>query len=185
MRGGLVYVMGPSGAGKDTLLTYARQRLEGERVLFAHRYITRMPVPGDENFIALSHEEYDARLRLGAFAMSWHANGHCYAVGAEIDLWREAGATVVVSGSREHFAASLTRRSDVTPVVITARPEVIAERLSARGRESGDDIARRLQRGEALKVEHRHLLTIDNSGPVEMGGDKLIEAVRRSALVTV
>ena len=61
MRPPLVYVMGPSGAGKDTLLRAARARLEGGDVFFAHRYITRDPVPGDENFIALSPAEFEAR----------------------------------------------------------------------------------------------------------------------------
>ena len=49
MSGRLVYVMGPSGAGKDSLLSFARSALADEPVVFAHRYITR-PAGQGENF---------------------------------------------------------------------------------------------------------------------------------------
>ena len=45
--GQLIYVMGPSGAGKDSLLGYARERLAEQPLVFAHRYITR-PALSDE-----------------------------------------------------------------------------------------------------------------------------------------
>lgn len=42
MNARAVYVVGPSGSGKDRLLRYARERLADEPgLVFAHRYITR------------------------------------------------------------------------------------------------------------------------------------------------
>ncbi|MCK6451453.1 MAG: phosphonate metabolism protein/1,5-bisphosphokinase (PRPP-forming) PhnN [Alphaproteobacteria bacterium] len=176
--------MGPSGAGKDTLLAYARQRIGEGRVLFAHRYITRPPIPGDENFIELSEEEFAERRRLGLFAMHWRANGLSYAIGAEIGLWRQTGAAVVVSGSRQHFAAALARSGGVTPVVVTARPEVIAARLAERGREDAHRIAARIGRGAAFTIDHPLCVTIDNSGSVEEAGERLVDVVMRAAMET-
>src|SRR5690606_30537832 len=60
----IAYVMGPSGAGKDTLLALARQALEGGTILFAHRFVTRDAAAGHENFIGLSAREFEARARL-------------------------------------------------------------------------------------------------------------------------
>ena len=40
-QGQLVYVMGASGSGKDSLLQALRPRLRGVPVAFARRYITR------------------------------------------------------------------------------------------------------------------------------------------------
>jgi ribose 1,5-bisphosphokinase len=117
----LVYVMGPSGAGKDSLLRFARTRVAGiHPIAFAHRYITRPPTPGDENHIALSEPEFDLRRSRGLFAMDWRAHGLRYGIGIEIDLWRKAGFVVVVSGSRAHFAVSLETSENVVPVLITA-----------------------------------------------------------------
>src|SRR5690349_12136372 len=73
MPAALVYVMGPSGAGKDTLLRYAREQLASEPVAFAHRYITRPATAGDENHVALSVPEFRARKQHGLFAMDWEA----------------------------------------------------------------------------------------------------------------
>ena len=55
MNDPLVYVMGPSGAGKDSVLDRARTMLSVEApVAFAHRYITRPADIGGENHVALT-----------------------------------------------------------------------------------------------------------------------------------
>ena len=51
--GRLIWLMGPSGSGKDSLLSALRQR-EHSQLLVAHRYITRDANAGSENHIALS-----------------------------------------------------------------------------------------------------------------------------------
>jgi ribose 1,5-bisphosphokinase len=177
----IVYVMGASGAGKDTLLRYARERLEGEAVAFAHRYITRPPVAGDENHIALTLAEFHTRRAHGLFAMDWEAHGLFYAIGREIELWREAGLLVVVSGSRAHFEQALAKSRAVLPVMIACAPDILARRLAQRGRESEAAIAERLRRDPSPALSHPALVTIDNSGAVEEAGERLV-AVLRSAI---
>ncbi len=57
MPGKLIWLVGPSGSGKDSLLAALRQR-EHPQLLVAHRYITRPFNAGSENHIALSEHEF-------------------------------------------------------------------------------------------------------------------------------
>lgn len=101
MPGKLIWLVGPSGSGKDSLLAALRQR-EHPQLLVAHRYITRPFNAGSENHIALSEHEFFTRAEQHLFALSWHANNTYYGIGVEIDLWLHAGFDVVANGSRAH-----------------------------------------------------------------------------------
>lgn len=167
------YVMGPSGAGKDAILRMARQRVApDDGVIFAHRYITRAP-EANENHIALSEREFSLRRGRGLFSMDWAANGLFYGIGREVELWRDAGLAVVISGSREYFADTLAGRSEIVPVLITAPADVLQRRLSARGREDGTAIAGRLERNGAIQPDgFRH--TIVNDGTLDEAVERFI-----------
>ncbi len=80
MTGKLIWLMGPSGSGKDSLLAELRLR-EQTQLLVAHRYITRDASAGSENHIALSEQEFFTRAGQNLLALSWHANGLYYGVG--------------------------------------------------------------------------------------------------------
>jgi ribose 1,5-bisphosphokinase len=161
--------MGPSGAGKDSVLRYARERLAGSGVLFAHRYITRRPVAGDENFVSLDPAEFAARRARGLFAFDWEAHGCAYGIGLEIEAWLDRGATVVVSGSRAHFSGRPI--AGAVAVLVTARPDILAERLAGRRREDESAIRVRLDRA-ALPCDAG--FTIDNSGPLAEAGEAVV-----------
>jgi len=174
----IAYVMGPSGAGKDTLLALARRALGGSTILFAHRFITREATAGHENFIALSDAEFALRDRLNLFALTWDAHGLRYGVSREIELWQVAGCTVVVSGSRAHFLETLAQRQDVTPILITAPRDMLAERLHRRGREDTAAMSERLARARTFAIEHPRLVRIVNDTTPEAGATQLVEALR-------
>ncbi len=176
-----IYVVGPSGAGKDTLLAYARHSLAGQPVCFAHRYITRPHEAGGENHVALSQPEFDARLDLGLFAMSWASHGHRYAIGAETHAWLQAGAAVLVNGSREQIPLAASTFPTLQVVAITVRPELLRQRLLARGREPAEQIEARLRRAAQFSVAHPGAHAIDNSGPVPEAGEALVALVQRLA----
>ena len=168
MDGALIYVMGPSGAGKDSVLGRARALLPAEApVAFAHRYITRPHEVGGENHIALSRAEFAVRRAHGLFAYHWHAHGNDYGVGREIHDWRAAGMTVVVSGSRDHFQRTGGLDSLARPVLITASPERLQQRLASRGRESALEAAERLDRADAYAIDDPRLVTIVNDGTLD------------------
>ncbi len=172
----LVYLMGASGAGKDSVLRGARDALTGDdRIVMAHRYITRPADAGGENHVSLTLGEFALRRDAGLFAYHWAAHGHHYGIGIEIETWRRAGLTVIVSGSRAHFA-TLDPEDDTLPVIISARPEILARRLAERGRESAEEIMERLRREPA--VTHPATVIIDNSGPLAASVQAFLAAVR-------
>lgn len=175
-NGQLIYVMGPSGAGKDSLLGFARERI-GARAIFAHRYITR-PVSADENHIALTIDEFAARSERGLFALQWGSHGLHYGIGIEIDAWLARGMTVVISGSREHAPVALSRYPEMHFVYIDASHAVLAARLAQRGRETAAQIEERLARRPVFALPHHaSLARIDNSGLLAEAGQRLLDKI--------
>lgn len=175
-EGPLFYVVGASGAGKDSLIQYARDALgDAHGVVFAHRYITRPVTAGGENHIALTRSEFILRGRNGLFAIAWESHGFHYGVGIEIDAWLAKGLTVVVNGSRRHIPIARKRYPRLQVVWVTAPRDLRAARLAQRGRESRPEIKARLQRdaspGMAPDGEALH---IDNDGPLESAGRRLV-----------
>lgn len=177
--GRLIYVMGPSGAGKDTLLRHAREQLNPQRVVFAQRHITR-PLSqdakgSDERHIPLSEHEFDNKRQQGFFAMHWQSHGLRYGISAAINDDLLQGRTVVVNGSRAYLPKALRRYPHMLPVLISASPEVLRARLYARGRESGPDLEERIE-GASLAVDVP-CAYVDNSGPLESALEKLLTLI--------
>ncbi len=180
MEGALIYVMGPSGAGKDSILGRARALLPPEApVVFAHRYITRPADTGGENHVAVTRAEFATRRAHGLFAYHWHAHGNDYAVGREIHDWRAAGMTVVVSGSRDHFLRTGGLDSQARPVLITAPADRLKQRLAGRGRESAVEAAERLQRADAYEIDDPRLVTIVNDGTIDEAAAAFVRLLAR------
>ena len=176
----LFYVIGASGAGKDSLIDYVREKLPVDaRVLFAHRYITRPAHAGGENHIALSRPEFAFRQEQGCFAMNWYSHDTYYGVGTEINEWLAQDLNVIVNGSREYLEHAASQYSELVPVLITADPDVLADRLFARGRESFAQVTKRV--AHALKlansVQHPALEIVENNDAIETAGDTLLQLV--------
>ncbi|WP_266159914.1 phosphonate metabolism protein/1,5-bisphosphokinase (PRPP-forming) PhnN [Dyella silvatica] len=177
MSGGrLYYVMGPSGAGKDSVLSWVREHGIPQGVLCAHRYITRPAHAGGENHVALSDAEFESRALRGLFALTWQAHGLHYGIGREIEHWLHRGADVLVNGSRDAYEQARERFPALQPVLITASREAIAARLAARGRESAADIAARLARSDAYEAP-QDALVIHNDGSLAEAGAALLDAI--------
>ncbi|TFZ53182.1 ribose 1,5-bisphosphokinase [Serratia proteamaculans] len=142
----LIYLMGPSGSGKDSLLAALRADVDSAP-LVAHRYITRPADAGCENHIALSESEFLRRRAKGLFALDWQAHQHHYAFGIEVDLWLLQGIDVVVNGSRAHLAQAQQRYgAQLLPVCLQVSNDILRQRLQSRGRENADQIEQRLAR---------------------------------------
>ena len=167
--------MGPSGAGKDSVLNRARTLLASNApVVFAHRYITRPAEASGENHVALSPEEFALRRTHGLFAFDWQAHGNHYGIGREIHTWRQSGLTVVVSGSREHFRETNGIDDGTFPVLITASSQRLAERLANRGREDNSAALERLERSKAYEVKAARLVTISNDGLLDRAAEAFV-----------
>ncbi len=179
MQARLIYVIGPSGSGKDSLLRYAREKLADDPgVIFAHRYITRSADAGGENHVALTRAEFATRLRNRLFALAWESHGHAYGVGIEINQWLAKDATVVVNGSREYLPDATRRFPELLAVAIDAPTDVLRDRLMARGREDRVAIEQRLARHRAMQSQPQAATVITNDGPLERAGEALVKLVR-------
>lgn len=174
----LFYLMGPSGAGKDSLIARCRETLPHRApIVFAHRYITRPVDAGGENHIALTPQEFSLREDHNVFCLKWDSHGLRYGIGTEVRDWLAAGLSVVVNGSRAYLDQATACFPALIPVQITVRTDVLRERLERRGRETADEIEGRLKRAEAFTVSHPRLISIDNSGPLDHGTAALMTAL--------
>lgn len=185
MSGTLWVVIGASGAGKDTLLRQlAHEVREAARIRIARRWITRA-AHASEDHLAIDDARFDALLAQDAFALHWAANGARYGIGREIDAWLAAGDAVVVNGSRAHLAQVFARYPQARVVQVRVRPELLAARLAARGRESSAEIAARIARSAALEAQdaasaHR-VDTIDNNADPERAARALRRLIEGAA----
>ena len=144
--GRLVLVVGPSGAGKDTLLGLAKAACADDRtIVFARRIVTREASAFEDNE-QVSLEDFRQALAQQAYAMHWEAHGHCYALPRAIDDEIRAGHTVIANVSRTVIGAARRTYADVAVVSITAPPQVLAERLAMRARGSDGKLEQRLGR---------------------------------------
>src|SRR5690606_34082435 len=74
--GGLCVGLGPSGAGKETLIAgAARARPD---LVWARRAVTRPEAAGAEPFESLTVSEFHRRRAAGEFALFWAAHGRLY-----------------------------------------------------------------------------------------------------------
>ena len=165
--GRLWYVIGPSGAGKDSLLRGACARLAGRaEIRFARRYITRPAELGGEDHIALSPTEFEDKAAAGDFLFHWRSHGYAYGIGTEIQEWLSAGTDVCVNGSRAYLPTAETLVPTLIPVLVRVDPQNLRRRLQRRGRESAVEIEARLRRSDELESP-TNALVLDNDGSLD------------------
>jgi ribose 1,5-bisphosphokinase len=175
--GRLVLVVGPSGAGKDTLITRARAACRDDAtVVFPRRVVTRPASQFEDNELMEPQAFVQAAAR-GAFAFWWSAHGHNYGIPLAIDFDIEAGRTVVCNVSRTVVGAVRQRYAHVVAVLVTAPREILAARLAARERASDGSIEQRVERSETLTGKFRADVTINNVGEPDIGARKLLDTL--------
>jgi ribose 1,5-bisphosphokinase len=144
--GRLILVVGPSGAGKDTLLGLAKAACADDgNIVFPRRVVTREASMSEDNE-EVTPDAFQHALARHEYAMHWEAHGHCYALPRAIDDDIRAGRTVIANVSRTVIGAMRRGYVNVAVVSITAPPEVLAERLAMRARGSDGKIEQRLGR---------------------------------------
>ncbi|WP_213876168.1 phosphonate metabolism protein/1,5-bisphosphokinase (PRPP-forming) PhnN [Pseudomonas sp. dw_358] len=187
MPGLLVYIMGPSGAGKDSLIDAARPALANAGVQVARRVITRSAESVGEQALGVSHADFQQRLKAGEFALDWRANGLDYGISVDINQPLGAGRSVLVNGSRAYLEEALERYPHVLPILVTVDSAILRERLMRRGRETLEDIEKRLARSMAIPMQYTvagvKVERVDNSADLQSAVQSLLQILQHYGVV--
>lgn len=167
-EGRLILVVGPSGAGKDSLIAAAADKLSADASYhFPKREITRPSDAGGEDHIEVSVEDFHTKRNADGYALSWDAHGLCYGVPAVINQQIQNGATVVVNVSRTVLDTARGKYSNLRIIFVTAPLDILAHRIAARGRESAADVAGRLARAGIAQPSGDNVVIVTNDGSLE------------------
>jgi ribose 1,5-bisphosphokinase len=186
-HGRLIYVMGPSGSGKDSLIDAARDSLLHLNCVVARRVITRSAESVGEDALGVSTAQFAQMRRKGGFALCWHANGLDYGIPVEIDLWLREGRHVLINGSRGHLPEAMARYPTLLPILLTVKTDALRKRLERRGRESAAQIEARLERNtlfsaDAAQDRAEGIFQLDNSGELSTAVDNLLTLLKREGV---
>jgi ribose 1,5-bisphosphokinase len=166
-------IVGPSGAGKDTLIRGAMAARPDLRLV--HRVITRPADAGGEDFEGVSADDFRIRRDRGDFALHWEAHGLSYGIpNAQLD----AHGDVIFNGSRAALPLAVRAFPGLNIILITAPIAVLADRLAQRGREIASDIHARLTRARFEMPTGIAYRTIYNDGTPEDGIARLLAALQ-------
>jgi len=183
----LIYVVGPSGAGKDSLLAWLRlQTPNSAPVHWARRTINRPQAdsPDSEKHEVVDDLLFDDLLISNEFAMHWNANSHRYGIRkSELIYLDNPSYCVLVNGSRAHLPIAANLYPELTVLHITADTDVLRQRLCRRAREPHDAIEARLLRATKLDLPTGcSFIEIQNNNSLDTAGQRLLEHLEMQEL---
>lgn len=177
-RGTLFLVVGPSGAGKDTLLDAARVRLRDDsRFFFPSRVITRPADAGGEAHSAVTEAEFRALSSAGAFVLEWSAHNLSYGIPMAAAGALDAGRHTIVNVSRGILDDARAQLQPVQVITIEVPAPILRMRLAERGRETPEDIEGRLARAAAFKVDGPDVVTVQNDSTIDRALSRFLAAL--------
>ncbi len=166
--GMLIVVAGPSGSGKDTLISFARHALgDDPRFSFPPRVITRADQSGEDH-IHVSPKHFERLRRQKLFFLDWDAHGFSYGIPANIQDELDQGRAVIFNISRRMIPAARTKWQPTAVISVMVAADELRRRLRSRGRETEAEIEARVSRAS----DHAGAIgapvhILDNSGPIE------------------
>jgi ribose 1,5-bisphosphokinase len=122
----------------------------------------------------MSERQYTDAAAQGDFSLTWSAHGVRYALPNTLDAHLRRGGVVVANISRTVLPTARCRYPTVMTVFIDVSREILATRLHTRGRESPEEISARLIRTVPQSRAGDDVVVIDNSGPLERAGDRIV-----------
>jgi len=169
--GRLIAVVGPSGVGKDSVMAGIHSAIPGAHLV--RRVITRAPGLGGEDYDAASVTHFDTLVEEGAFAVHWSAHGLRYGIPIAVKSHLGKDTDCLVNFSRKALVQAAGIFPRLMVLNITAKPETLARRLAARGRETEEEITKRLAQADKSLPVGLEVIHLANDGP-------LSEAVARA-----
>jgi len=166
-------IVGPSGAGKDTLIRQALAARPDLRLV--RRVITRPAGAGGEEFEGVSEQEFALRDARGDFALSWQAHGLSYGIPKD---QLDGPGDVIFNGSRAALPLAAQIFANLRAILVSAPDIVLAARLAARGRETPEDIRERLSRAAFEMPAGISFVTVINDQSPELGAARLLAALQ-------
>ena len=163
-QGRLIAVVGPSGVGKDSVLAGLHEAMPQSHLV--RRVITRAPGLGGEAYQAVSVDAFEAMAAAGAFALHWGAHGLHYGIPVTVKHHLDTGTDCLANLSRTVLAEAAAIFPRCVVLHIAAKPESLVRRLAARGRETEDEIARRLAEAEKPLPPGLDARHVSNDGPL-------------------
>ncbi len=175
--GTFVAVVGPSGAGKDTLMARAAGHPAlSPRVGFVRRIVTREAVAAVEDHDSLDEASFARAQAAGAFCLAWAAHGLRYALPRSLEADLRDGRTLVANLSRDALADAAAAFGTLRVVEVTAHPDILLRRILSRGRETMEQARDRLARQTVLSLPPGATgpLRLDNSGDLGTATEALV-----------
>lgn len=182
MSGNFFFVVGPSGAGKDSLLSGVQPLLPPGRFIFARRVITREAVAHTEDHDSCSEAEFLAREKNGHFLITWQAHGLMYGLPASLLDAIASGMHVIANGSRNMIEPLQRKVPSLKVIEVNAPLEVLRSRLNSRSRESPEEIERRLQRASLALPSGVPSVRVMNDLSLDIGVSRLKAALLLDAV---
>lgn len=175
-RGRLIAFVGPSGVGKDSLMSEVAQL--APQTALVRRHITRAPGLGGEDYQHLSVDSFQDLTNRGAYALHWQAHGLYYGIPRLVESDLAGGTDMLVNLSRGVLEEAHALFSPFLVINITADPAILAKRLASRGRETPQDIEARLARRSAALPPNLNAHTIENNGTLRQGALSIADILR-------
>lgn len=147
----------------------ARRLADTDAFYFAQRQITRPKDAGGEDHIEVSLRDFYAAEAAGAYPLHWKAHHTHYGVHKDELTSLGSGQNVILNGSRSILDQARLKFSNLAIVSVTAPDSLIRERLAARGRETAEQIEKRVQRASMFDVTGDDVFEICNDGSPEEG----------------
>lgn len=185
MSARLIYVLGPSGAGKDSVLAWLKAKIAhtpevNAQVYWTRRSITREVLAGGEIHESLTAEVFEQLQLAGEFVMSWQAHGLRYAIRRDELSPLERGGWIFVNGSRAYLQAASLLFPDLLVLHITANAQSLRQRLLLRGREPLERIEARVHRtGDLGLLQAPRMIEVCNDHTLEEAGQALLNQLKQ------
>lgn len=172
------FVVGPSGAGKDSLIDGARDVLSD--FVFARRVVTRPHGSPGEDHEALDDTDFTRLDCQGEFLITWSAHGLRYGLRRDLLTALSQGRHVVANGSRAMIDMLSTRVPRLVVVEVSAPASVLAGRILARGRETPEEVEKRVTRQVEPTSADVEALKVLNDSTLEQGIERFVAALGRA-----